>query len=359
MVRRRGNSKKKSKKSQDGTPKILSQLVTLLNNSAPPPKPKIQSFGPNMSRPALGDPRRYKLAMIDPFNNNAKGVKVPDFDGNPSFTLRSYETFTITTDANGAACGCFQFATPVRRSVTATVTAGVGNLTTTPVSSNWSDYSGAGLLAATSSNASRLVAGGFKIESIMNLAGATPAAGKMIIAPVPNSLLFDTSSFSESDLRKAIGSRTIPLAALTASSLPVVGSTRTLDPSALCYLATSYNLTGVANDDPQFLSFVYLVIGAPVSQAILQVDMVAHWECLPTLPLSTLATVGVRSSAAILDEVANMSQQSDTMYWGTNWSDYMPSATTLGRVAGAVGNFARGANEANRMYNAGMVPSLM
>jgi hypothetical protein len=174
------------------------------------------------------------------------------------------------------------------------------------------------LIGTTQASNDRVVAGGFRISNLLSLAGTNPAAGRLVIAPVPNSTtvpLYTAGTYTEATLRKQPGCIVIPLAGLAASNHPVVGITAPLDPSAMCYTPANQTFTFVANDGPNMLSFVYIVTGAPVSLAVLEVEQVSHWEVLPRMVYASLATESIESSYTILDRAANWFSSQDPISW--------------------------------------------
>jgi len=255
----------------------------------------------------LSNPRQYVLAVIDPFAPEAVGVKLPDFDGNASFTVTSRDDLSISVNAVGAAGALLQFGASGRNQ-TQSITATATQFTTVGAqNSAWSDYT-SGMLASTNSVASRMISGGIRISNILSLAGATAAQGRLIIAPLPNYTVYNTGTFTESSIRKLPGSVVIALAALAASSEPVCCYSRALDPSAYSYVQPGYTLTGTANDDPQFTSFVLMIVGAPANTTPLIVEMVAHWEALPVLAQAALTSPAMRSSQRVMEEAHNISE---------------------------------------------------
>jgi len=308
-MKKKSTKKNKNVSQVDKLAGIIAKLVT-----AGPTRARSQVNMNISKKPQLSDPKAYIRALLNPFSPNAAGVKIPDFDGTPSFTLCSKDIFAISTNSVGSACGFLSYITPVRRNIVGTATTAVATLTTGAVWSSWSDYSG--LLSTAQTSAVRVVAGGFRITSNMSSAGLQAAQGRIVIAPIPNGLFYDTATATEAQLRKQKGAVVIPLSALTMSNQPVQGATRPLDPSAYCYLSADYLLTGVGNDDPQNLGFVYFVVGAPVTlDSFLEVEMVCHWEVLPRLDNATLVTPGVASSHSTIDEAMNVSQTSDPIDW--------------------------------------------
>jgi len=299
--------KNKSKNKSQG------QLVTSLNKLAGALKTPKTTFVSNPRK--LVPPGRYLQALRFPFADQSAGVKIPDYDGNPSFTVASKDVIQISTDSAGYAGGVLQFGTPSRVALTSfSNTAGTITLTGGTATA-WSDYSG-GVLSGSNSIAARVVAGGFRITNLMSLAGSSPAAGRLIIAPVSNLQLFNIASFTESTLRKLPGCMVVPLTALAASCEPVYGITAPLDPSAFCYNSTSRILSGVANDDPQLLSYLYMVVGAPPSpNTALEIEMMCHWEALPQLVNAVLCTVGIESSNSTLEKAFNWVQQHNPITW--------------------------------------------
>lgn len=255
----------------------------------------------------LSNPRQYVLAVLDPFAPEAVGVKLPDFDGNASFTVTSRDDLSISANALGAAGVLLQFGVSGRNQ-TQSITATSTQFTTVgAANAAWSDYT-SGMLSSTNSVASRMISGGIRITNILSLAGTTAAQGRLIIAPIPNYTVYNTGTFTESSIRKLPGSTVISLAALAASSEPVCCYSRALDPSAYSYVQPGYTLTGIANDDPQFTSFVLMVVGAPASSTPLIIEMVAHWEVLPVLTQAALTTPAMRSSQRTIEEAHNISE---------------------------------------------------
>jgi hypothetical protein len=316
-TKRRNRSKKTS---SENLSQSLNKLAVALK---PKQKP---SFKVNVQR-SLISPARYLQALKDPFSEISSGVKVPDFDGNPSFTLASKDVAQFTTDAAGYAGGVIVYGGPTRAFYySASNTA--GTITLSGGSSvAWSDQT-SGLLTTSNAYSARLVAGGFRITNLLSLAGNTPASGRLIVAPVSNVQYFSTGSFTESALRKIPGCMVIPLAALAASHLPVIGVTRPLDPSAFCYLPVNRSFSGVANDDPQFTSFLWMVVGAPASTTILECETAAHWEVLPVLTNAVLTTAGTTSSYSTLERAFNWAQENSPLTWDNayTFADYAQTA---------------------------------
>jgi len=268
----------------------------------------------------LTSPHQYLIAMRDPFHPEAAGVKLPDYDGNPSFTVASKDVLLVEVNATGYAGGYLQFGTTGRNQVQA-LPANAGP-STDMFGGNahaWSDYT-SGLLSSSNSVASRLIAGGIKISNLLSIAGSQAAQGRLLIAPVSNAAVYNTRYLTESLLRKQPGAMVIPLAALAASAEPVVCLTRPLDPSAHCYFPPGLNLTGVADNDPQFLSFAFMVVGAPSLSIPLEVEMVAHWEVLPILANAVLTTPGVQASHKVMEEAVNEGQLQDPVMFGPEFS---------------------------------------
>jgi len=264
------------------------------------------------------------MPLRTPFQPQLRS-KVPDFDGNPSFTVASKDLYNITTDANGAAAGVIQFGYGITRNFNAaSIVAGVATLYGGAFSS-WDDYTG--MISSTAASASRVVTGGFKLNNLLSLAGTTAASGRMVIAPIGNfaAVTLESSgggTFTEATLRKQPGCIVIPLAGLAASHHPVVGSTAPLDPSALCYTKAAQALTTVGNDGPNMLNFIYLITGAPASVAAVEVEQVCHWEVLPTLAYGSLASDPIESSATIMDRAVNWFSQQDPIRWAETLSSY-------------------------------------
>jgi len=277
---------------------------------------KPQAMVPKRVNPtrSLISPARYLKALQDPFAESSAGVKVPDFDGNPSFTLASKDVGTFTTDSAGYAGGAIVYGAPYRAFVTsASNTSGTITLTA-GTATPWTDQA-SGLLTSSNAVSTRMVAGGFRLTNLASLAGSAPASGRMIIAPVSTSQYYSTASFTESTLRKIPGCLVVPLAGLAASHVPIVGLSRPLDPSAFCYETPGRNFTGLGNDDPQFVSYLWMVVGAPNSTTILECETVAHWEVLPSLANAVLTTAGATSSYTTLERAFNWAQENSPVSW--------------------------------------------
>lgn len=274
----------------------------------------------------LTSPHQYLIAMRDPFQPEAAGVKLPDYDGNPSFTVASKDVFLLQVNAAGYGGGYIQFGTSGRNQVQALEeNAGATVDMHGATAHAWSDYT-SGLLNPSNSVASRMITGGLKISNLLSIAGSQAAQGRLLIAPVSNAAVFNTRYLTESLLRKQPGAMVIPLAALATSAVPVVCLTRPLDPSAHCYFPPGLNLTGVADNDPQFLSFAFLIVGAPALSLPLEVEMVAHWEVLPVLANAVLTTPGVESSTKVMETAVNEGQLQEPVQFGPENSPTMRQA---------------------------------
>jgi hypothetical protein len=288
----------------------LTSTLSKLANALEPKKTKPYRVAANRKLAPAG---KYLSALKDPFAENVCGVKIPDFDGNPSFTLASKDVLQIITDSSGYAGGALIYGSARNLVVSASNTVGVITMTGGSPST-WTDVS-TGLLQTSNANASRHVAGGFKMTNLLSLAGSNPASGRLIIAPVSTFQFYNTGSFTESTLRKLPGCVVIPLAGLAASNVPVFGSVRPLDPSAFTYTAPNRVYSGVANDDPQLTNFFYMVVGAPASSSIIEIETVAHWEVLPTLTNAVLSTVGTASSYSTMEAAFNWAQENNPISW--------------------------------------------
>jgi len=279
----------------------------------------------------LTSPHQYLIAMRDPFHPEAAGVKLPDFDGNPSFTVASKDVFLLRVNDAGYGGGYIQFGTSGRNQVQALeANAGATVDMNGGTAHAWSDYT-SGLLNPGNSVASRMIAGGLKISNLLSIAGNQAAQGRLLIAPVSNAAVYNTRYLTESLLRKQPGAMVIPLAALASSAVPVVCLTRPLDPSAHCYFPPGLHLTGVADNDPQFLSFAFLIVGAPALSLPLEVEMVAHWEVLPVLANAVLTTPGVESSTKVMETAVNEGQLQEPVQFGPENSPVMRQAAKTSR----------------------------
>lgn len=303
-----------------------------MNSKTPKTKRSKKTSKPkNVYNVSLTPARKYLDAIRDPFHPSSAGVKVPDFDGNPSYTLAAKDAYQITTDVNGAAGGVCVFGFPYYASSTGSVAAGTVTLNGGAVRA-WSDYTG--LLATTTCVAQRTVCGGLRFQNLMSLAGTNAAQGRLIIAPVsePNvaALISVGVTYTESSLRKMPGAMVIPLAALAASHIPVVCSSAPLDPSAMCYVASSTSLQLLYNDSPNHVNFVYLVVGGPASQAVLEVEQVGHYEALPQLAYGPLATESIEADPGIMATAFNWISRQDPIEWGHIASRAYTAASSTG-----------------------------
>jgi len=280
-----------------------------------------------VNRPKLIASARYLQALQNPFHADVAGVKVPDFDGNLSFTVASKDLFSISSDANGYSGGAIVYFDPAIRNVVSAsntlgaVTLNLGTLTA------WTDFTGQ--LAVTQAIGSRLVAGGFRITNLMSIAGTAAASGRLVIAPISEvmlSALLAGGTYTEALLRKQPGCLVIPLSALAAAEDPVVGYTGPLDPSAQNYIGT--NIVLLPNvDQPNFVNFIYLVTGAPPSIPILEIESVAHWEALPNLTNGSLVTAGIVSDISMMDRAYNYMQTTDAITWAGKAYNFVAQAS--------------------------------
>lgn len=307
MARR--NKSRAAKMKNKAQPNLASAITALTRSLAPPVARQKTVY-----KPRLQPASRYLASLLDPFAATSAGVKLPDFDSNPSYTVASKDVVQITTDTYGYAGGVFWQGISGRKwTVSASNTGGTVTLTG-GTNYNWNDAN-SGLLTVANCNGIRLVTGGIRLTNLLSVSGNNAASGRLILAPLSNAQVYDTASFAEGDLRKQPGCMVIPLAALAASSAPVEAVAAPLDPSAFCYVGSNRTPTGVANDDPQFTSFVYMIVGAPASSILMEVECVANWEALPMISNATLCTPGVESSTTILEKAFNWVQTNNPISW--------------------------------------------
>lgn len=292
-------------------PNLASAITALSRTLARPVAPQKPVY-----KPRLQPASRYLASLLNPFAPTSAGVKLPDFDSNPSFTLASKDVVQISTDSYGYAGGVFWVGISGRKWTTSASNTGGTVTLTSGTNYDWND-SNSGLLSGSNCNGVRLVTGGIRLTNLLSASGSNAASGRLIIAPLSNAQVFDTATFVEGDLRKQPGCLVIPLAGLAASSAPVEAVAAPLDPSAFMYVNPNRSPTGVANDDPQFTSFVYLIVGAPASSMLLEAECVANWEALPMISNATLCTPGVESSTSTLEKAFNWVQTHNPISWET------------------------------------------
>lgn len=249
----------------------------------------------------------YETAVIDPFDPRALGAKVPDFDSNPSYTICSKDLWTITADANGFAGNVLFFSTPQVRNVgTSSITG--GNFAFGGSRFGWSDLGGT--ISTTTVSGIRLVGGGLRISNLLSSAGSTAASGRLIIAPASAStltaLVIGSGSVSESTARRLPGAKVYSLASLASSSDSPVGHSGALDPSAHCYVIPTMDLTSTANDFPNHMGYILLVVGVAAGSTCIEVEQIAHWEVLPTPASASLANGSAMASVSMLERVSNL-----------------------------------------------------
>jgi len=270
---------------------------------------------------------KYFNAIVDPFHPDSSGVKVPDFDGTPTFTLASKDIFSVSSDASGYIGGILFYGQADARYIApATLTSGTITYGNGTGSVAWSDYT-SGLLSTANATTCRCVAGGFKITNLLSLAGSTAASGRLVIAPISSSLatkiVSASGSYTEATLRKQPGAQVIPLAALAASSSAVTGVTGPMDPTGLCYIQPDFTFTTAYNDQPEFVQYAYIVTGAPASVSTLEIETVTHWEVCPVMSNGSLCTPAIESSTGMMDKVMNYLQEADLIQWGSNAFNYV------------------------------------
>jgi hypothetical protein len=335
MTRKKANNKKNNGKAQGETSRAIARALKKNQGVSPPGG---RTFG---YKTKLIPASRYINAIRNPFSAEAAGVKVPDFDGNPSFTVASKDLYTIATNSDGNAGWIMNFGFPSSRNVVAAsiTTPGVVTIyngTTTA----WTDYTG--LLSATNSVTSRSVVGGFKINNLCSLAGSTAAQGRLVIAPVSANLAnyiinTNASTYSEAQLRRMPGAMVIPLASLAASGKPVWGISGPLDPTALTYFIPGISISTSYNDCPNNIAYMCVVIGGPASTSILEVEQITHWEALPQLATGSLATSGTTISYAALEQAMNFVQSGDLLHYAENAANFVSQIMSSG-IAGYLMN---------------------
>lgn len=278
-------------------------------------------------------PDSFRLALLDPFNEDANGARVPDLFSAPTEARTFKQSFTLTSDAAGA-LDFTAFANPTYTGVSlrSNITGG----STFVLSSNSSSTvanavpAGAGSSLPSEFASYRVVGWGMKITSI---AALTSSSGTVVAATLPyagyvphqgniggqshtagnvgsiddwlNGSGIPYSS-SKPDVTKleSVGEST-RVAAQSLAAAPLVLVSRPVDPRAynLRYSADSYfgyDMVGQTSttyvvagngsylDASGWLSFVIGGTGFPATTNVLEVELVYHLEGVPAMSSSIL-----------------------------------------------------------------------
>lgn len=322
MVRVNGRSTKKQTASKPKKARARGQLIQ--------PIKRQEIDAANI--PTVVAKHPYAYARLDPFDQRARGAKVPDFDNNASAAGDFVFDLGMSTNANGNGCVVVPFwpcrvievaqwnNTASRFELT---TGGVGVLAQSGgYFSGWDECIGC-----------RVVGAGMKIRSGMN---DNNVSGNMYI--VPMSLLEmktwkaqgTTGGYTFTDLKNRKGTIKKTMSEMTKGQEVKCVST-VLDPTAFSYINPDpvndpMLATGAEQGDaPNYMGFVVVVEG-PVSLVVADLQIVLHLEWIPGKNFQFMTSRAEPANTALLEKINNYAEQAPSII------------TTLGDIAGNVFN---------------------
>lgn len=244
---------------------------------------------------------RYVLSQVDPFNERSFGVKVPDSNTADSSTAFSRNDYSLSTPASGGAGVIF------RSSPHAYL---VGPTTATQTAWTWPAAFANSVPVSNLTNlqaafaAVRTVSFGIQISTRMSY---TAAAGIVHVALLPDMVNLTTWDYpaTTSILGYAPFHVKIPMTEIVENGYTV--TSRFTDATAHKYMDTGSTDIGTynaSNPTPGWNAIMVWVEGAPASSVVLDIEYIAHYECLS--PSTSTAGI-IASSPAVPHSPAVMS----------------------------------------------------
>lgn len=257
-------------------------------------------------RPPRGKKSAYEAAIADPFSSRAVGAKVPDWDSRYSASWRSSEFLNVTTDTYGYACTVVRFSNPgILYTRTSSNAGGTFNLNA-GADGSWSDSLNVLASSDSAAVAVRPVAGGVKLVPLVN---STTATGRVYVVPMEEHSIIrwknNVVGYSESVFRRAQGSKTYSLNGLV-DSPKVVFTASPCDPTCHVYVPTSTSyVNGAFGSFANMIGVAIVVVGAPASTTVLDLEVIGHWEFLPGMAYEGLAGQAESYNPGVMERVAN------------------------------------------------------
>lgn len=256
----------------------------------------------------------YALARLDPFNPNAAGAKVPDFDNNPSCaaSFRMQASFTANASGNMARVitfwpnetykDCAWDTTNLRWYMPSA--SGVSLPQTGQMFSGWDECVGL-----------RIVGAGIQFRSPLN---GNNVSGRVSFVPMSLSeiRLFNgiavNGGYSPSEFQVRKGAQTKDLSQLVAGS-EVTFVSSALDPTAFIYTDPAqslFSLTMDSGDSPNILGLVVCIEGAPANVTVLDATIIVHYEWLPGKTYNWMPAQPEPAQLGLMEKVNNIAEQS-------------------------------------------------
>lgn len=270
---------------------------------------------------------QFVAANCDPFNEQVRGVKVPDQNSASSVAAFSLDRITIPADGTyGGAFRAFRYH-PKNAVVGATSMASTTTWNPTGAFLGGSDVSNKTSLAQGYA-ALRCAAWGIRINCRQS---ATTAQGVVHICQVPEVLDGTTWSFptSVSQMQTCGGYKRFDVSALTMKTHTEVGkftdmtAFRYIDPNTADTSAPGiFSTTG-------WTSIIIAIEGATAGANVLDVDFIHHWEALPgpgapVIPPSTAMAYSpavLASTSFVQEHLSSANVINDVVSSKAFWAD--------------------------------------
>jgi hypothetical protein len=278
-------------------------------------------------------PDAFRAAQLSPWHPSAIGAKFPDFDNNPSIASTFTQSIPVGTNADGRVCIALPFH-PSNLACYATVLADQAVLYgSTPIvltdmaalMGGWEKACGI-----------RVVGAGVRVTPMLN---ANNATGRIYLAPMPVMSMKMWASaagqqYSEGDIGQMRGMHKTSLSHLAATDSTLTFRSSLLDASCMHYigfqnpLATSIDYTDYNN----ITGCLLYITGAPANITVADLEVVVHYEWIPSKAFDSLVTPPMPSNTGFLERVINASERAPNVIESV--------ASGALRIAGAVGRIA-------------------
>lgn len=283
----------------------------------------------------------YALARLDPWNPNAKGAKIPDFDNRHSVGGAVTYTVALTVPASGNGCWLLPF-WPKAALLTCTGDATTGWITFGNAPTSIAQYNSM-FSGYDEAIGCRLVGGGAKISTPLN---ANNVSGRVYLSGM-STVEMRAWAGNVANVQKTTEiSQRSQVEKLEMGNLvgqpPKQFVTSTLDPTANIYWPSDKSPLDVGEDVgdiPAYVGLLLCVDGAPASTTALEVDIICHYEWVPGKTYQWMATRAEPANMAMMEKVNNMAEAAPSFITGVgNIAQHAIAALRAGvSVAGALG----------------------
>lgn len=340
------NAKRNNKAVKTSKPTSLPKGKVAPPNSGGKPKQQPRSKKSKGKKQSIP---RFTLAQVDPFNQKAFGVKIPDDNTADSCTAFSRSDVTLVTGATNGVGAVFR-GNPFPFQVTPTAAS--------QTTWTWGAAFSGGTTASNQSNlassfaAIRTAAFGIQISTRLSY---TAAAGIVHIALLPEMLNLTTWDLptSTTALGYAPFHLKIPLAELVENGYTI--TSKYTDAMAFRYIDPGVSdlngSTPYPNSNPTsgWNVIMVWVEGAPASSTVLDIEYIAHYECLPpatavsggvitTTPAQPHSPATLAATHYVNDNTSPANQtrldgNTDFVDWRDIWETGVQIATGVGHAA--------------------------